>query len=79
MNNSFLDKGDKSIANLFEQTKGLCFRELRMLLEILFQIAIADLLYDVVVMTAFHNIHHLDDVLGFKKLQNLNLGEESTF
>jgi hypothetical protein len=30
-------------------------------------------------MTAFHNIHHLNDVLGFKKLQNLNLGEESTF
>lgn len=79
MNNTFFNKGNKTITNLSQKRSSLFLRYLLIFFEITFEITIADLLNYVVVMTAFHNIHHLDDVLGFKKLQNLNLGEESTF
>lgn len=79
MNNTFLNKGNKTIANLPQKCSSLFLWYMWIFFDVAFKIVIANLLNYVVVMAAFHNIHDLNDILGLKKLQNLNLGEESTF
>lgn len=65
MNDSFLDKGHETITDLFENVDGLVLGEVGMMVYELLEIAVADFLYNVVVVTAFHDIEHLHDVLGF--------------
>jgi hypothetical protein len=79
VDDSFLDERDESVADLFEQTDCFSLGDLRVLLQILFQVAITYLLDDVVVMAALHHIHHANDVLGFQHLQDLDFGEERGF
>ncbi len=79
MDDTFFNKCNKTITNLSQKRNSLFLWYLLIFLEITLKIIIADLLNYVIVMTAFHNIHDLNDILGFKKLQNLNFGEESTF
>lgn len=79
MNYSLLDKGNKSITNLSKDVSRSFFWDMRVLVDILFQVAITYLLDDVVVMRAFHDVEHADDVLGFEQLQDLYFGEECVF
>ena len=65
MNDSLLDKGHETITDLFENVDGLVLGEVGMMVYELLEIAVADFLYNVVVVTAFHDIEHLHDVLGF--------------
>jgi hypothetical protein len=71
VHDSFLNKSNKSIANLPKKAKSLCFRHLGVLLDVPIEIAIADILDDIVVMTAFHYVENLDNVIGLEKLQDL--------
>ncbi len=79
MYDSFLDERDESVADLLQQTNRFGLGNLRVLLQILFQVAVTYLLDDVVVMAAFHHVHHSNDVLGFQHLQDLDFREECRF
>ena len=65
MDDSFLDKRHEAITDLFENVDGLVLGEVGMMIYKLLEIAITYFLYDVVVVTTFHDIEHLHYVLGF--------------
>jgi hypothetical protein len=66
MYDAFLDQCEESIADLFEKFYGLCFWYFFFLFYIFLEIAVTELLDDVVVIVAFHDIHDTHHVLGFK-------------
>jgi hypothetical protein len=73
VDDSFFDESHKTVADLAEDVDRLLLGECGVLLNESFEVAVADLLDDVVVMAALHDIQHLNDVLTFHQLQNLNL------
>lgn len=76
MDDAFPHQSNEPITNLTEQANSLSFIDLRVGLHVLLQIAVADLLDDVIVVTALHDIQHTDYVLGLEQLKNLNFREE---
>ena len=79
MHDSFLDKSDEAITDLLEKVNSLTLRDVRMLFDVMLKIIIADLLNDVVIMAALHDVEHLHDILGLEQLKDLYLREERRF
>jgi len=73
MDDAFLDKREEAIADLLQQLQSSFLRDVGVAVDVLFQIRVADLLDDVIVVAAFHHIQNLDDVVGFEELKNLYL------
>lgn len=65
MNDAFFSKHDKAIADLLQEINGFVFWQLSFGLEVLLEVRVANLLDDVVVVAAFHNVHNLYDILRF--------------
>jgi len=65
MDNSFLDERDKSITYLLQQTDGFFFLQFMLLSQLFLEVTVANLLDNIVIMAAFHNVNHTDDVLWF--------------
>lgn len=76
MDNTFPNKRDEPITNLPQKTNGLIFGDLLMRMQILLEIAVADLLDDIVVVVTFHDIQHPDHVFAFEQLKNLYLRKQ---
>lgn len=65
MHDSFLNQSNEAITYLFEKINGLVLWDVRMLLNVMFKIIIANLLNDVVIMTALHDVKYFHYVIGF--------------
>ena len=74
--NTFLDKSHESIADLPQYVNSTLFAQVRFKVDEFFKVAIANFLDYVVIMRAFHDIEHSNNVLRFKQLQNLYLREQ---
>lgn len=73
VDDAFLDECEEAVADLFEEVDGLLFWKFGVLGEVLFEVIVAYLLDDVVVVTAFHDVEHPHHILGFEQLQDLDL------
>lgn len=62
MDDTFLDEGHEPVTYLPEYIGSLVLAEFWMSFDKLLEVAIADLLNDVVIVTAFHDIKHLYNV-----------------
>lgn len=76
MDDAFFGKHDKAIADLFEELDGFVLCEFPFGLEELFEVGVTNFLYDVVVVAAFHDIHHLDDIVRLEHLHDLYFREQ---
>lgn len=76
VDDTLFDESHKAIADLSDDISGCFLRKVGVVIDELLEIVIAYFLDDVVVMRALHDVKHSNDVLGFEKLQYLNLGEE---
>lgn len=63
MDDALADKGDEAIADLFEEGYGFWFGHGPMCLHVLFKVAVAYFLHDVVVVAALHNLEDSYHVL----------------
>jgi hypothetical protein len=76
VDDTLLDEGKESIADLFKDSDGLQFREAGSLIEVVLEIRIAKFLDNVVVVAALHDIQHAYHVLRLQQLQDPDLREE---
>jgi hypothetical protein len=73
VDDTLANEGDKAIADLPEQAKGFGLGDLRVRVDVFLEVAVADLLNDVVVVAALHDVQHADHVVGLEQLQDLYL------
>lgn len=71
VNDAFADEGNEAVAYLLEKGDGLGFGHGAVRLHVLLEVAVADLLHNVVVVAALHDLQHAHHVLGLEQLQDL--------
>ena len=78
MDDAFFHESEETVCNLFDDIDSLFLFDRSFFFDKFLQIAIADLLDNVVIIAALHNFIHGHDILGLDLLQNLNLFKQSS-
>jgi len=73
MDNAFFDEGQEAVTNLPEHLDCFRFWALVEALDLLGEVSVAELLDDVVVLAAFHDVVEADYVLGVDFLEDVDL------
>ena len=78
MDDTFLDEGKKSITDLSQQLDCLFLNKnsSRFSLKVMLKVCIAKLLYDVIVIGAFHDIIKSNNILWVDGLHNFDLRDQ---
>lgn len=76
MDDALPDEGQKPIHYLLQYIHSLLLGGMRGHSEVLLQVGVAELLDDVIIVGALHDIVHCHDVLGLDLLQDLYLLQE---
>jgi hypothetical protein len=79
MDDSFADQGNEAVHDLLEEFDCLLLGDVVVDLEVLFEVALAEFLDDVVVVGALHDFVDGNDVFRFHLLQDLYFLQEGMF
>lgn len=79
MDDALLDERDEAVADLPEELDGFLLGQFLFGLQVFIEVAVANLLDDVVVIIALHHVQHADHVFGLQQLQDLDLGQQGRF
>lgn len=77
VNDAFFDEGHEAITDLTQEFDASLFWDVGMVVYVLFEVAITNLLYNVVVMGTLHYVKDSNNVFRLEQLQYLNLGKQS--